>query len=1388
MGGNLSCASGKACGCGADKKRDKKKTKHKRKRKKFADEIDAKRRGTDEIRNKASELLPKLSQHDAELVEERIRTTERKYGELQASAEKKRRSYGALGGDLGHIKQEADQYLQWLDSTSTSMSSELRLGFAPQEVEEQLQIAKELKVELEEKQVTLEAVQQKAEALIHDLPGPERSAVEHLVRQVQAQHSQLEEGRQLRLDFSTQVEKEREWLQNRVKAADKLDTVRLLASEVDKQADKSKGLAAKVNNRLSHLEQLQASGDQLKQGSTEEGADQVDSMLAELREQQSSLATRLKQQEEHLRNCAAARRLHEADCQKVEHWCKETDIKCSGDLPLDCATEVLEEQLKQYKALSNTAHVFESLVRETVERGEGFKPKLHEADLPILKQQLASLQDMFNSTSSLVNERTQLLETTIKSRQAVQGSVEATTRWLDDIQEQIKAAEMPVGASVEDAEQSLQRFEALEKALAEYQPTIAELNSNVEALRAEGQLSQVDAILQLTSQHEMLIDRVAGSRNNRHAAMAVRQQHQSHLAELLKSLEDSQNEMESIAGQGITVPERLEKYKALQEKLVLLKPEVSIAEDHAHQIAVDCSQEDRASVLAEVESAQQRLGDLLASVDMRIQQCQQLQHDRADFEAAMNSTVAWLEEKEEILASLRPLHLDSDKVDPVLEKHKTLSGEAMERLSNIKEKASVELAHFQELEEPVPEAFSEKLQQINALEQSIQEAIKKKEEYLQEAKADREQLETSMHQVSDWLRGAEDMLDSGYDGLDYDTIDQTLTEFSDEMDQVSELSEKLLTTLDTNDTETLHQSLASVSKRLTHVMASSQKKQQLLESKTAQWHNFQESMLEMGNTLDQLETEWAEMSAGTLTSPEDLDRQLQQVKVYTAKLEDHRPTVDNLNETARSLNRTANASNSAIINRLITSLNERWDNIITQAEGKQATLEELKEQWQDFSGSLHGAEDVISVNDELESVAPQIERLKTASVSLQKALPSAEAKVTLQERFLLLLENYERLHLSVQEQISQVQEELDDRDNFQTEVAQTLTWLTDTQDSLRTMDPDASDASENVEKCKIYQQEIAVRMEQMRRLTVLQETKYAALGRDVPEEMRQQLEEMHSLEKVVSLALREKEEELIHLHADREEYRATLSTVQAWLQRADQQLQERIISIPEARLKHQELLSEFEDFKQSLDKLRSKGGDIIRHSSEQDEKQEVQKTIADINRQWLSLQAQTADRTQELSEAADLAHAVEDVANSVQVWVTQAESVLSEELSWSDFDSVREQLKSHRRLTKDLDQNEDKLVALNAMVKQLDQVCDTTNTMAAVTALRHRVQHVSGEGQSRLSQLEDANRKIEDYEKEIADLTRWMEETRTHISMRDTTRDLKEQLSVQEVRYMASSF
>ena len=65
----------------------------------------------------------------------------------------------------------------------------------------------------------------------------------------------------------------------------------------------------------------------------------------------------------------------------------------------------------------------------------------------------------------------------------------------------------------------------------------------------------------------------------------------------------------------------------------------------------------------------------------------------------------------------------------------------------------------------------------------------------------------------------------------------------DEMDQVMELSERLLPTLDMNDTETLRESLKNTSQKLADIMAASQRKQQTMAKKSEEWSEYQVGLL-----------------------------------------------------------------------------------------------------------------------------------------------------------------------------------------------------------------------------------------------------------------------------------------------------------------------------------------------------------------------------------------------------------------------------------------------------------------------------------------------------------------------------------------------------------------
>ena len=94
-------------------------------------------------------------------------------------------------------------------------------------------------------------------------------------------------------------------------------------------------------------------------------------------------------------------------------------------------------------------------------------------------------------------------------------------------------------------------------------------------------------------------------------------------------------------------------------------------------------------------------------------------------------------------------------------------------------------------------------------------------------------------------------------------------------------------------------------------------------------------------------------------------------------------------------------------------------------------------------------------------------------------------------------------------------------------------------------------------------------MEGLTALMTSLESLYRATGRDVPAEITDKLSEVQSLEKQVETILKEEEETLMQLRQDRVEFLKLLADVTAWLRRADVQLQNRLVVLPQAREDHQ---------------------------------------------------------------------------------------------------------------------------------------------------------------------------------------------------------------------------
>ncbi|KAK3749793.1 hypothetical protein RRG08_046298 [Elysia crispata] len=1166
-----------------------------------------------ELKLTAGQLTPKLSQHDTDLVDGKIRESQARQSSLLSSIDQKLQGYGQLKTDLDTLRSQAQAYIDWLDECDARVKVGEDAGLSLGQLEARVEELKMLEQELGEMQSALEAVSDKTQALLADLPARERRDMETLLASVQTRHNELfgkvsEECRQ-REEVSDQVQQiqermqqHRTWLQETRATTDQYDVIRLTAADVDKQLERCKSTVSRAQTRSDRLSEIRTKLAALDEIAGNTARKELDQSLEELSVQQESVVSRLREQQSNLRDCVDSRHKFETDCVKVDRWAADTELKCGTD---QAGMQDPEQRLADLKNLSNAVHVFESLVKETTDLGESFFPSLYLEDHPLLTAQLQALQDKFLRASSVVESSTEQLESKLASQGQAQDQVTQCEQFLMAVQGEIKKAVRPIGFDAKDAELVQAVFKSLEEKLSTHTPTMDQLRESCERLREDGQVSLVDDITRLSDLHQTLADQVMAQIETCMSAVSQRQLFYQLLEAQEQIVSECETSMEAASNQPLE--DRVQGYKNVLGKLQQLEPDLPIMAEKAAHIGTQGTEDDLATATAVVGKLTNKIHAQKASTQTQIAQCEALQREREGFETSINSLMTWLEEKESVLASCKELQLDSAKVLPVIAKHKTTSAEAQEKIKTIKDQAMAERSKFEAMSEPLPADVSDRLLQITALEESISSAISKKEQYLDSALTDRRQLENSMVQVTDWLHGASEILDSGVSGLDYDTLEGTLSEFTDyfteaslcqdELDQVAELSEHLMPTLDSNDATTLEQSVAGVQRKFTQVMTGAHGRQGHLEQKLKQWNNFQEQLAAVSERLDVLEGEWQEVDHSADASVDAVQSHLELVKTFLEHAETSRSLVDSLNQVARDLERAGNQESCASIARHVQTVNERWEALTGQAEARVITLEEIGGQWGDFSTMLASVNTVVQesetrlaivslddvtvtqmgqqldnlkeIDANLERIQPQVSRLQTSSITLQKALPTAEAKITSQEQFLEIGERYERLVKQVKEITSTMQEEADARQSAIAELSQCFDWLTETLTSLQTYIDAGVTAEERLSRNKLCQAELKHQMEGLTALMTSLESLYRATGRDVPAEITDKLSEVQSLEKQVETILKEEEETLMQLREDRVEFLKLLADVTAWLRRADVQLQNRLVVLPQAREDHQ---------------------------------------------------------------------------------------------------------------------------------------------------------------------------------------------------------------------------
>ncbi|KAH9507319.1 hypothetical protein Btru_056904 [Bulinus truncatus] len=859
---------------------------------KLAEKVAKLREIIPKVEEESDTVSSRLSLHDRNLIEGKIRDVESSLNKLEARIQRKFTGYKTIQGDLDAIKEEAEKYLLWLEQQEVTTNIEQLDGHSVEDVQKRISTLKALATLLNEKQVSLQDVRQKAHVLVADLPTPEKDALEKLMCAMQTKHNEiyssltekfqvLEDMTNLRMEFTEKVERESKLLQERENELKSLNIYALPSTQSEKNLDKCKSLHAKVKAQLRNMVEIKSNAENLMENMTDHAREHLKSVVHEISGRHEDLLKRLSEKEIGIQTFLLSSKKFEGNCLKMELWFKESSRHFEEILPWTLTLEVIEEKLQVIKGLSVMVPTYEVLLREITEFKQSSFLLLSESDQLNLQQQIDFITSTFHSICAQIAAQEKKLNDSLSEQTEVQKKVSQSEEFIQSIESEFKNLSLSSGPHQDNSQALLYSHEALKQKLVDCEPYITELFYLEGKFQHLGEWYQKDNILRVLESYKSVLHRITHGIEMCKKAVELREEFEQHLSQQNSSLA----ECEAL----VTESQSLSKYenmKLISEKLDITDSELSKALERAKIIEQDVP--DVTPFTERVQDLNQRCKKLRENVHSYQQLMESAEVGRKQFETAVDTVVAWFEDREDWIASCTSVPLDEAQVSAVIDKHKLTSLEATAKLKEVKCLADNQVKHCQQLALPVPPEITTKLKQIDQLEELTMAAVLKKESYLDEAHSKRKQFETCARNASDWLSQASELLDSGYDGLDYDTLEETYSDLADffsdasqvedTLSQINELAKDLLPTLDTNDSITLKEMLKNSKKKYNNVLLTSQTKISVMKSKSEQWRQLQESACELSNKLDALEADWLEINKCSDASPDSVQTHLDKAK------------------------------------------------------------------------------------------------------------------------------------------------------------------------------------------------------------------------------------------------------------------------------------------------------------------------------------------------------------------------------------------------------------------------------------------------------------------------------------------------------------------------------
>ncbi|XP_019393119.1 PREDICTED: dystonin isoform X10 [Crocodylus porosus] len=379
--------------------------------------------------------------------------------QLAAVAQKWDSLTGQLSSRCGRIDQaivKSTEYQNLLRSLSdklsvldNKLSSSLAVSTQPDAVKQQLEIAREMKQEIEQEMKSIRVAQvlceelsalvgeeylkaeltRQLEGILRPFKDIEQKAENH-VQQLQSAYATSHQFQQMSKDFQAWMDKKKEDQNQAPPVSAKLDTLQSLLEE---QKDFKKTLSDQVNS----YEKIVTEGESLLQKT--QGAEKADlqSHLAMLKSNWEEMNKQSKEREDNLTDCLEKALKYKEHVETLQPWIEECQNNLSGVKVIIDPVEI-ENSIAQVKAWQKDLDKHHGMV-ELLNNAADSLLNASQTDKESIREENAALNQKVDSVTKQLQKKREALENMAQRLKEFQESSKETQRQLKNAKEQLEA-------------------------------------------------------------------------------------------------------------------------------------------------------------------------------------------------------------------------------------------------------------------------------------------------------------------------------------------------------------------------------------------------------------------------------------------------------------------------------------------------------------------------------------------------------------------------------------------------------------------------------------------------------------------------------------------------------------------------------------------------------------------------------------------------------------------------------------------------------------------------------------------------------------------------------------------------------------------------------------